>query len=510
MSTATPASEQAAASMTLIREALRAAAGTNYQPDNSVAYSDHTQISVPRTMTLSSAAHTLASAARAQEEEKSFVRTFRARPFDGAWATLNVMREFFGSTGRGLSTPGPYGPVKPQMISIEIGYGQQAEVPWGRLETAVFEGIMDFDITKDPNLGALFELTITAPKKHEASIVGFFHLIEDWLKEKSIYKGQAILGTTNPTFLPPYTESSIVYSDHVNALLETAVWGVIRNRQVLTDDRRKVNTRTLVFGPYGTGKSEAGRITADIAVRHGLTFIQVETGSTLDALEQAVATARLLAPAVLFVEDIDVLVNDTHEGQATQSRVLELFDGVSSKSDGVMILMTSNKAASFSKGMLRAGRVDQMIEVGALDRPGTEKLIRKVIGVERLAPDLDFDLIWKALDEFEPAFVRAVFDQAGATALIRNADRLRAEGFDQHHIRTHAPQYVLTTADFTAAADLLRPQHDMHAAKSDQIRPDPLSQVLRDLLTGAVQDTLSAGRIVYDDDGTGLVFTPGD
>jgi hypothetical protein len=509
MSTATSAATQTARSMTAIRKALREAAGTNYQPDNSVAQTDGTQINVPRTMTLQSAAVTLAAAAQAQEQEQDFVKVFKARPWDGAWATLNVMREFFGTTGRGTALHSFFGSVKPRMMSVEIGFGQHAEVPWGRLEAPLFEGALDFSISSDPSLGYLFELTVTAPKKHEAAIVGFFRLIEDWLSQRSIYKGKAILGTANPTFLPPYTESSIVYTEQVNALLETAVWGVIRNREVLKDDQRKVNTRTLLFGPYGTGKSEAGRMTADVAVRHGVTFIQVESGASLEDLEQSAATARLLAPAVLFVEDVDLLVNDGSEGSAQQARVLELFDGISSKSDGVMILMTSNKAATFSKGMLRAGRVDQMIEVGALDRPATEVLIRKVIGSDRLAPDLDFDTVWKAVEDFEPAFVRAVFDQAGAAALMRSADRLRAEGFDEEDIRRLAPEYVLDTGDFVAAANLLRPQHDMHAAKSDEISKDPLSEILQKFLAEAVEEALTSGVFVANDHGPGLVFQPG-
>jgi hypothetical protein len=508
MSKSSSAADQTAASMTAIRAALRDAAGTNYQPDNSVAYTDETRIGVPRTMALKSAATTLAAAAQAQEEERAFVRVFKARPWDGAWATVNVMHEFFGSTGRGISTATFFGLVKTRMITVEVGFGRTAEVPWGHLEAPVFEGTISFDSITDPALGHLFELTVTAPQKYETSIVGFFRLIDDWLSERSIYKGQAIRGTDDPAFLPPYVPSSIVYTHQVTASLETAVWGVIRNREILKNDRRKVNTRTLLFGPYGTGKSEAGRLTADIAVRHGVTFIQVETGATLTDLEQSAATARLLAPAVLFIEDVDLLVSDSPDSPAQQSRVLELFDGISSKSDDVMILMTSNKPAAFSKGMLRAGRVDQMIEIGALDRHATETLIRTVIGEDRLAGDLDFDTVWKAVDCFEPAFVRAVFDQAGAAALMRNADQLRAEGFDEAQIRQNAPQYVLTTADFIAAADLLRPQHDMHTAKSDQFVPEPLSQTLTSLLTDSVHAALPAFRLVPNSTGPGYLLQP--
>ena len=52
-------------------------------------------------------------------------------------------------------------------------------------------------------------------------------------------------------------------------------------------------------------------------------------------------------------------------------------------------------------------------------------------------------------------------------------------------------KYTLSTQDFVAAADLLRPQHDLHTAKSDHVTGDPLAEILKDLLTEAVNDALS-------------------
>lgn len=459
---------------TAFLEQLAAFSGTNFVADSGVTYHKEppTKISIPEGMTPAKASKVLAGVAAALEEPKNITRTFKYRPWDGAAAVVRVMQKFFGTTGRGVPIPTMFGAIPPRIMSIEVGYGEHADVPWGRLDFAPFDGWMQLGVDVHKDYGQLFELTFYVPKKHEAAVNGFFNLVENELRENSIYKGKAIVGVEQPTFLPVTVEETIVYTDEVMDSLEMCLWGVIRNRQLLKSDRRKTNKRVLLYGPYGTGKSECGRHTAKIAVDNGVTFIQHFSGEGgLDELRQAAMTARLYAPSVLFIEDVDLYAKvgtgNSDMEQAAQSKLLELFDGITAKDDGVIIVMTSNKAADFSKGMLRAGRVDRMIEIGPLDRAATEKMIRRVIGEDRIDPKTDFDAVWEAMTGFEPAFVRTTFDQAAEAALIRNANRLRSEGFPEAQIGREAKKFVLGTSDFVTAANLLRPQHDLHASKSD-------------------------------------------
>src|SRR5690606_10686094 len=171
--------------------------------------------------------------------------------------------------------------------------------------------------------------------------------------------------------------------------------------------------------------------------------------------------ARLLAPAVVFIEGIDIYASE--EDEKAQSRMLEMFDGISSKGSEVMIVMTSNRPATFSKGMLRHGSIYKMIEIGPLHREATERLIRTVCKTQ--LGEVDFDKVFEAMVGYEPAFVRQTFDDARQSALIRNADRLRAAGT---YTREAAEKFLLTTDDFVTAANVMRPQHDAHADAKEQ------------------------------------------
>lgn len=418
------------------------------------------KVSLPNGMTVSKGARVLTEAAAAELERTETTRTFRYRPWDGAAGVSRVMQKFFGTSGRGKPIQTMFGSIPPQQIEIEIAYNERISVPWGHIEFEHLEGTIQLGSTQDEEYGLLFSVTIEAPKKYSPQISGFFNLLEMELKERSIYKGKAIRGTDNPTFLPPGIDESIVYNDDVYESLEQAVWGVIKHTDLARANKTKIDPKVLLHGPYGTGKSETGRLTAKIAVDNGWTFVSYNSGGKggLDALQSTLQTARLLAPAVVFVEDVDIFAKDTGDDRK-QSQVLEMFDGISSKGREVMVLMTSNHPSKFDAGMLRAGRINKMIEIGALNKDATERLIR-TLNKGRIAEDVDFEQVWEAMEGYEPSFVRQTFDDARQSAAFRNANRLvREKG---SYTMEEAMDYMLQTEDFVTAANIMRPQHTRH------------------------------------------------
>jgi transitional endoplasmic reticulum ATPase len=451
--------------------------GGHFSADQGVAFHKDppNKISLPNGMTPAQGAKALGDVAIALDQTEVFHHTFKYRPWDGAHALVQVLSKYFGTTGRGKAIQSFFGSTPPQQIEIEVSETETVQVPWGHIEFAALDGTLMLGTTMDAEYGMLFQLSIECPKRYGAMVAGFFRMIEDELHDFSIYKGKSVRtsrskeGVDEMRFIRTALDPTIVYTDEVNAALENTVWGVIRNAELLKSDGRKLNNRVLVHGPYGTGKSECGKITGQIANDNGWTFLKFESATgSLEELERTIATARLYQPAVVMIEDVDVFAS--REDGAYQSKLSNMFDGLGSKNDEVMLLMTSNRAAEFSKGMLRAGRIDRMIEIGPLDQAATERMIKTVIGEQRLDKDIDYNEVWEALTEFEPAFVRQTFDQAATAALIRTGTR----------------DFTLSTADFVNAAHILRPQHDLHASRSDAKR----KVTLEDLIGKAVADAI--------------------
>lgn len=439
------------------------------------------QILLPQGMTKATGAKLLAAAAMNEETEHDFVHVFKFRPWDGANALQETLKQIFGTSGEGLATQTMFGPQPPKKIAIETGVNEETQVPWGQISFPLLDAVLQLGATMDDVYGQLFQLTVTSPKKHGAAIEGLFKAIEETLRSASIYKGKAFVGAAKPAFFDPFklNKDTIVYADDVTGRLESSVWGPIKTADVQRAEGLSLSTKIVLHGPYGTGKSEAGRITAQVALEEGWTFIQGTSGK--DDLEMVMQTAALYAPAVVFIEDIDALANVEETEGSDGSMLLELFDGISVKDREVMVIMTSNRAAEMHKGMLRAGRIDAAIEIAALDRKGVERLIRVSIPAERLDPKTDFDPVHEAMEGYEPAFIKETFVSARRAAISR----------------TGSSDYVLTTGDFVNAANLLRPHWELHQnAKDKKDLGTPLEEALKNTVLDALSNKL---KLDYDE-----------
>src|SRR5207249_8115536 len=115
----------------------------------------------------------------------------------------------------------------------------------------------------------------------------------------SIYRGKALVGHEEPQFLDmdEFDPEKVVYSQEVLTQLESSVWGVLRWTDAFRRDKITRKRAILLHGPYGTGKTLAGQLTAKIATDNGWTFIAARPGQ--DDLTEALQTARLYEPAVV-------------------------------------------------------------------------------------------------------------------------------------------------------------------------------------------------------------------
>lgn len=463
--------------------------GHKVTEESGITYIPQTYIglpSLPQKMTKAQGGKLLLSAAANEEKIHMFRRVFKFRPWDGANALQNALKKFFGTTGEGKSTYSFFGENPPEKITITTGINEEVQVPWGAIDFPLFEGTLHTGVTTDANYGDLFLLTVEAPKKHGEAIDGLFAVVQRELEENSIYKGKAFVGVTEPLFMDPYKiqRHKVVYSDEAFIRLENKVWGVIRHADLLRAEGLSINSKVVLHGPFGTGKTLALGLTAQEAVQEGWTFIQCHTGK--DDLEKVLKTAALYAPCVVGVEDIDVLAKAGAED--ANSRLLELFDGLSVKNSEVMIVMTSNGAADLHKGMLRAGRVDATIEIGALDRAGVERLIKVNIPAGKLDENINWAAVHEAMDGYAPAFVKETFVSAQQASIIRMGSR----------------DYRINTSDLVAAALMLRPQHELHdqaKSKSDEPTIEQLfGRIVVNELESRRVDRHNDGRIVKAED----------
>lgn len=361
------------------------------------------------------------------EQEESyfdFSRVFKYRPWDGAAAFNRALYRVFGTTGLGkVSEGGLFSPQRnPQLRTVSVGPNETTQVPWGEVILPMLDATFDLGGTRDAEYGLLFVVGVTAPRKRRGAIETFFNIVQEELEQRSIYKGKAFNGADDPEFLnlSGISESKIVYSDEVIAQLNANLWALIEHTDTMREIGIPLKRAVLLEGPYGTGKTLAGGLTAQKAIQNGWTFILARPGK--DNIFEVLNTAKLYAPAVVQFEDIDIIANGDGSNQHI-SQLLDVLDGISTKSSGVVALFTTNHVEKIQKGVMRPGRIDSVIHIGALDRNGTEKLIVSVTD-SRLLGDIDYDVVYAETHDFYPAFVKETVDRAVRYAIARNNGKL--------------------------------------------------------------------------------------
>lgn len=394
---------------------------------------------IPQGWTYSYAFEVLQRLQEQMETPTRFSRQFNYRYEDMAIAAAKVLKETFGIA---VGVPTFFSP--PDTLDVKVDVDKTVTVPWGVMELPGKPGLKLSLGTNNQVTGSIVAM---APYKYKAELNALFDGIEAELKANSIYRGKALSGASHPEFLDldRFDESEIVFAEGVEDYLRNALWGPITYRDETLREGLKWSRNVLLYGPYGTGKTSAGMITAKHAVAHGVTYVSAKPGDNLTA---ALQLARLYSPAVLMVEDVDTA--DENSPRSVR-RLLDAIDGTESKQAGdLIVLFTSNHQDKIHKGMLRPGRIDYAVEVGALDKPSVQRLAEVLI--QNLEPDIDWDEVFGQMDGFEPAFVRATFDRAKAWGLY--------SGFG-------APGYTIGTSELARAASSLHSQLDLLNAASE-------------------------------------------
>jgi transitional endoplasmic reticulum ATPase len=441
-----------------------------------------TRFIVPATYkgNLPAAAQFLLSADEQLNTHTDVSRVFRYRPNDVAYALAKAMKKVFATTGIGTETRTMFGRTPPSFKTIDIGLGETDQIIQGSTKFPPLDAVITVGMEHDREVGYLGKISVKAPRRFMAEVNGLFVAIEEELREDSIYRGKAIDGAEDPHFLDisHIDPERVIYTPEVMTQLNANIWSLLDHTGVMRDMRLPLRRAVLLEGPYGTGKSLAALITAQKAVENGWTFVQVRPD---DDLKLAMQTAALYAPAVVFFEDVDGVAE---KGDPLEvSKLLDLFDGIGAKGNEVVAVMTTNHVKRIQVGMLRPGRLDAVISIGAMDAAGYERLVKATVP-SHLMFEVDYVKVAAAYEGFVPAFAKEATDRAMRYAIAR----------------TGGEDMFLTTDDFVSAAEGLRPQLELMREATEGKRTPALDAAFK----VAMQEAFNGVDVVdieYGDEG---------
>jgi transitional endoplasmic reticulum ATPase len=375
---------------------------------------------LPEGLAIPAAIDLLMRRAEYLEAVVSINEKFDVFPFDGAYGLSQVIISRYG-WAEGKSQKNMFGETKPQVYKIASSHNTKVDVPWGKFELPNIDGMLMTGSDKGPAGRAVFTLSAEVKRKDEPTIRALFDELRAYLKEHSLYRGKAIKirfrdDNGNPVSMPEpefinvegvHRDNLLLNEDLMNSINANLFTPITRVKDCLANGI-KIKRGILLGGPYGTGKTLAATVAASLAQESGITYVYTPRANELG---DAIAFAKQYqSPAcVVFCEDIDRDVTGVRT--VKMDDILNILDGIDTKSENIITVLTTNHLDNVNQAMLRPGRLDAIIDVVTPDAPTAIRLVRHY-GGEAIRDDEDLSLVGEALQGQIPAVIEETVKRA--------------------------------------------------------------------------------------------------
>lgn len=211
---------------------------------------------------------------------------------------------------------------------------------------------------------------------------------------------------------------------------------------------KKVGARTpkgvLLVGPAGTGKTllargVAGEANVQFLSIAGSEFMEMLVGVGASRVRDLFTTAKKLAPAIIFIDEIDAIgrargrgsMSGGHdEREQTLNQILVEMDGFS-QNDNVMVMAATNRGDMLDPALVRPGRFDRRVMVNLPDLEERKFIIKIHAKGKPFAKGLDWEKVAKRTVGFSGADIENMLNEA-AIAVAREArEEITAEDIEE-------------------------------------------------------------------------------
>ncbi len=186
----------------------------------------------------------------------------------------------------------------------------------------------------------------------------------------------------------------------------------------------KIPKGVLLYGPPGTGKTLLARAVAGEAgvpffSISGSDFVEMFVGVGASRVRDLFEQAKLAAPAIIFVDEIDAVGRQRGAGlggghderEQTLNQLLVEMDGFE-VGGGVILIAATNRPDILDPALLRPGRFDRQIGVSAPDLIGRQQILEVHAKGKPLAIDVDLNGVAKRTPGFTGADLANVLNEA--------------------------------------------------------------------------------------------------
>ncbi|RPJ77565.1 MAG: ATP-dependent zinc metalloprotease FtsH [Alphaproteobacteria bacterium] len=205
----------------------------------------------------------------------------------------------------------------------------------------------------------------------------------------------------------------------------------------------KIPKGVILVGPPGTGKTLLARAVAGEAdvpffSISGSDFVEMFVGVGASRVRDLFEQGKKHASCIIFIDEIDAV--GRHRGQGmggghdereqTLNQLLVEMDGFESN-EGVILIAATNRIDVLDPALLRPGRFDRRVMVGAPDVRGRLGILKVHTKKTPLEDNIDLEVIAKGTPGFTGADLANLVNEAALNAARLNKKKLSNEDFEQ-------------------------------------------------------------------------------
>lgn len=206
----------------------------------------------------------------------------------------------------------------------------------------------------------------------------------------------------------------------------------LKNPKKYHDMGARIPKGMLLVGHPGTGKTllakaVAGEANVPFFSISGSDFVEMFVGVGASRVRDLFAEAKSHAPCIVFIDELDAVgrhrgagVGGGHdEREQTLNQLLVEMDGFEDR-QSVIVMAATNRVDILDPALLRPGRFDRQIVVGAPDVAAREKILELHAKKKPFAPNVDFKVIAKNTAGFSGADLENMINEATILATRKN------------------------------------------------------------------------------------------
>ena len=215
-------------------------------------------------------------------------------------------------------------------------------------------------------------------------------------------------------------------------LIEAVEWP-IKTPEIFTKLGIRPPKGILLYGPPGCGKTLLARA---VATESEANFISIKgpevfskwVGESEKAIREVFRKARMAAPAVVFLDEIDSLtprrgmgMSDSGVSERVISQLLTEMDGITALQD-IVVIAATNRPDMVDSAVLRPGRFDRLIYVPEPDEKSRLQILKIYTKGMPISKDVDLNQITIATKYYSGADIESLCRESAMHALRKNVN----------------------------------------------------------------------------------------